>query len=71
MLQLPEALESRGLSARMLLQVHDELVFECPKDELIATAEITQTCMQEAYELCIPLKTDAKAGANWADMQPI
>ncbi len=71
MLRLPEQIESVGLSARMLLQVHDELVFECKHSELTATAALVQKIMQEAYTLRVPLKTDAKAGDNWADMKDL
>jgi DNA polymerase-1 len=69
MLRLPDRLQAEGLSARMLLQVHDELVFECRQSELNSTAELVQQVMQAAYELRVPLKTDAKAGENWADMK--
>ena len=71
MLRLPEQLRDEGLSARMLLQVHDELVFECKQAELQATAKLVQQIMQDAYQLRAPLKTDAKAGENWADMKAI
>jgi DNA polymerase-1 len=71
MLRMPEQLHKAGLSARMLLQVHDELVFECRPDELRATTELVQQVMQAAYVLSIPLKTDAKAGENWADMKAV
>jgi DNA polymerase-1 len=71
MLRLPKALKERGLSAKMLLQVHDELVLECPKNELQDTANIVKNIMQTAYKLSIPLKTDAKAGPNWAEMETI
>jgi DNA polymerase-1 len=71
MLNLPEQLASADLSARMLLQVHDELVLECPEGEIEQTTAIVQDVMQDAYRLVVPLKTDAKAGLNWADMQPL
>lgn len=71
MLQLPGALQAAGLSARMLLQVHDELVLECPRAELLPTTGVTQQVMQQAFTLCVPLKTDAKSGQNWTDMQPV
>lgn len=71
MLRLPEALHQAGLHARMLLQVHDELVLECPKDELAATARLAQHVMQNAFELRVPLKTEARAGPNWSDMTPV
>lgn len=70
MLELPETLQAAGLSAVMLLQVHDELVFECPEDELQETANLVGNVMQNAYELVVPLKTDTKVGENWADMKP-
>jgi DNA polymerase-1 len=71
MLKLPERLEASGLKATMLLQVHDELVFECPAEELRPTAELVEQVMQGAYTLDVPLKTDTKAGENWADMKPL
>jgi DNA polymerase-1 len=71
MLHLPEALKERGLSAKMILQVHDELVIECPQEELQITAKIVKDIMRKAYKLCIPLKTDSKAGHNWAEMESI
>ncbi|MCJ7568797.1 MAG: DNA polymerase I, partial [Anaerolineales bacterium] len=71
MLNLPDRLANAGLSARMLLQVHDELMLECPEGEIEQTATIVHDVMQAAYRLVVPLKTDAKAGSNWADMQPL
>ena len=71
MLRLPLALEQAGLGARMLLQVHDELVLECPQEEIAAATRRVQQVMQEAYSLRVPLKTDARAGPNWADLEPV
>jgi DNA polymerase-1 len=71
MLRLPGQLQQEGLSARMLLQVHDELVFECKQAELQATTKLVRQVMQDAYKLRVPLKTDAKAGENWADMKAL
>ena len=71
MLQLPKSLEKAGLSAKLLLQVHDELVVECPKSELQETSAVVQKVMQKAFKLSIPLKTDAKAGKNWSAMKPV
>jgi DNA polymerase-1 len=71
MLDMPEAIEKAGLKARMLLQVHDELVFECPQEELEPTRQVAEGIMAQAYELSVPLKTDAKAGENWAAMRAI
>ena len=71
MIALPEALEQAELGADMLLQVHDELVFEVPKKELKATTQLVQDVMQSAYKLKVPLKTDAKSGSNWEQMKPL
>ncbi len=71
MIRLPQALEEAGLRARLLLQVHDELVLECDENEIAKTSEVVQRVMQEAFPLRVPLKTDAKAGASWATMEPL
>ncbi len=71
MLRVPKALKQAGLSAKMLLQVHDELVLECPIEELKPTADLVSRVMQAAYPLKIPLQTDARSGPNWNDMSPI
>ena len=71
MLRLPGELRQAGLSGRLLLQVHDELVLECPAGELAETARRATQVMQSAFELRLPLKADAKAGANWAEMRPV
>jgi DNA polymerase-1 len=69
MIRMAAALEAAGLSARMLLQVHDELVFEAPESEVDKTMEIAQEVMERAPEpalkLKVPLKVDARAGDNW------
>ena len=71
MLRVAGALKQAGLSAKMLLQVHDELVLECPIEELELTANLVSRVMQAAYPLKIPLQTDARSGPNWNDMSPI
>ncbi len=71
MLRVPGALKQAGVSAKMLLQVHDELVLECPIEELEPTANLVSRVMQAAYPLKIPLQTDARSGPNWNDMSPI
>jgi DNA polymerase-1 len=71
MLKVPGALNNANLSAKMLLQVHDELVLECPETELVKTADVVQTTMEGAYKLKIPLLTDARSGPNWNEMSPI
>jgi DNA polymerase-1 len=71
MLRVPQALKESGLSAKMLLQVHDELVLECPDEELHETASLVRKVMREAYELDVPLRTDARSGPNWYEMVPV
>jgi len=71
MLHIPSALKDAGLHARMLLQVHDELVLEVPKEELEKTYKLVQAIMASAYQLDIPLSTEARSGPSWGDMKVI
>lgn len=71
MLKLPNALQKAGLNGKMLLQVHDEIVMECSKNELAATARVVQETMQAAYSLSIPLLTEARWGPSWGEMQVV
>jgi DNA polymerase-1 len=68
MLRVPGALKSAGLSARLLMQVHDEVVLEVPRAELAETARVVQTAMEQAYLLDIPLDTEARWGENWGSL---
>jgi len=69
MIRMAAALAEAGLTARMLLQVHDELVFEAPEDEVDKTMEVARAIMENAAEpalrLRVPLKVDARAADNW------
>ncbi|MEJ2123989.1 MAG: DNA polymerase I, partial [Alphaproteobacteria bacterium] len=69
MIRMPEALATEGVKARMLLQVHDELIFEAADAEVDATIKIACQIMERACEpaasLSVPLKVDARAAANW------
>ena len=71
MLDVSAALSDSDLSARMLLQVHDELVLECPVSQLEDTSRLVMDKMSRAFELKVPLKTDARAGVNWGKMEPV
>ena len=71
MLHIPSALKKAGLRAQMLLQVHDELVLEVPKEELEKTVRLVQEIMGSAYKLDIPLLTEARSGPNWGEMKVI
>jgi DNA polymerase-1 len=69
MVRMPDALAKAGVTARMLLQVHDELIFEAPEEEAEKTMEVAQSVMGSAAEpalkLKVPLKVDARAADNW------
>ncbi len=71
MLRVHHNLAQSGLGARMLLQVHDELVLECPVSELEPAARLVQETMEGAYALSIPLKTEARSGPDWGSMAPL
>ena len=69
MIRMPDALKAAGLQARMLLQVHDELVFEAPEAEAEAAIAVARKIMERAAEpalaLSVPLVVEARAAANW------
>lgn len=65
MIQMDEALRERGLKSRMLLQVHDELVFEVPEDEMAEMTKLVPQVMESAIKLDVPLKADVSVGTNW------
>ena len=67
MVKLPAALREAGLSARMLLQVHDELMFEAPEAEAAATAILVRDVMQAAAVLTVPLVVETGIGSSWAE----
>ena len=66
MIRLPGALSAAKLKARMLLQVHDELLFEVPEKELDKTKDVARKIMESAASLTVPLVVDTGVGDNWA-----
>ena len=62
-------LKERKLRSRMVLTVHDELVLDCPKQELREAAELVRQAMEQAYPLRVPLVVEIKAGPNWFEME--
>ena len=66
MTRLPQALEEAGLAARLLLQVHDELLFEAPEEQADATAAVAKRVMEGAATLSVPLVVETGSGRNWA-----
>jgi DNA polymerase-1 len=71
MVHVSKALKENDLRGHILLQVHDELVLECPLMELKKTAQIVRTMMENAYNLVIPLKTEARSGHDWGNLSVI
>lgn len=68
MIHLPEAIKKAGLKTRMILQVHDELIFEVPESELEEATKLVTQVMESALELSVPLLTEARVGHNWAEL---
>ena len=71
MLHVDKALSESKSSAQMVLQVHDELLFECPEGEVRALADLVRDAMQNAYPLDVPLRAEVKSGHNWWDVTPV
>jgi DNA polymerase-1 len=67
MVRLPRALRDAGLKARMLLQVHDELVFEVPEAEVEATSALVRSIMESVATLRVPLSVEVGQGHSWAE----
>lgn len=67
MIRLDAEFESLRLKSRMLLQVHDELVFECPADELAQVSRLVKAAMEGVAQLKVPLLAECGTGANWRD----
>jgi DNA polymerase-1 len=71
MIRLHDELHARRLKTKMTLQVHDELVFECPADEVRVVAPLVREIMENAYALEAKLKVDISIGQNWDEMREV
>lgn len=71
MIRLPAELEKQGLHAPIILQVHDELLLECPEEELDRTRAVVQEVMENITTLSVPLLTEAKSGTNWGNLSAV
>jgi DNA polymerase-1 len=69
MINLEREIEKNSLKSQMLLQVHDELIFEVPSAELKEMKAIVPELMTSAIELSVPLKAAVKTGPNWGEME--
>ena len=67
MVRLPKAMREAGLTARLLLQVHDELLFEAPEAEVVALRALAKQVMESAATLSVPLVVETGVGRTWAD----
>lgn len=67
MIDMDDALKDKGLKTRLLLQVHDELIFEAPEEELEILKKLVPDVMENALELKVPLKVDYAYGPTWFD----
>ena len=67
MVRVDERLREEGLEGRLLLQVHDELIVECPEAEEDAVRKVLKEEMEHVVEYSVPLIVDAKAGKTWAE----
>jgi len=70
MIKAMDALRREKLAARMILQVHDELVFEVPEAEVERTGAVVKAAMEQAAELAVPLVVEIGVGKNWMDAKP-
>jgi DNA polymerase-1 len=67
MVDVDAALTAEGCRARMILQVHDELVFEAPPEEAVAVGELAKQRMESVFELSAPLIVEVGSGRNWRE----
>ena len=70
MIAIARRLREEGHASKMILQIHDELVFEVPDAELDTIAELVVNEMQTVLSLRVPLQVDVKSGDNWAECEP-
>jgi len=69
MIVIDQEMKNKGLKARMILQVHDELVFETPEEEVDPLKKMVKHCMEAAVELRVPLIVQLFTGRNWAELK--
>ncbi|HEY6338821.1 MAG TPA: DNA polymerase, partial [Candidatus Sulfotelmatobacter sp.] len=69
MIRIDAVLRERNLKSRMTLQVHDELVFEVPENEIEIMKSLVREHMEQAHALAVPLQVDMGVGPNWRDLE--
>jgi len=71
MIEIDRRLVAENFRTRMILQVHDELLFEGPQGEMERLTPLVKTAMEQVHPLSVPLVVDIKIGPNWRDMDPV
>ena len=71
MIQIHNEFRKAKFRAKLILQIHDELVFDLPKSELKKIIPIVRQNMEEAVSLNVPIKVNLKCGPNWSEMSPV
>lgn len=68
MISIKSEMEKKNMKSRMLLQVHDEVIFEIENGEEKAMEDLVRSCMEGAYKLSIPLRVSIEFGQSWGEM---
>jgi DNA polymerase-1 len=71
MVNIHRELAEHGFKSKMILQVHDELIFDSPPEEIDRLKELVKHCMENALLLDVPLVVDIKIGRNWYDVKKV
>ena len=71
MIRIQHALEEKNWKTRMILQVHDELVFEVPVEELERATRLIKAMMEGVAKLDVPIQVEMKIGKNWYEAEPM
>lgn len=71
MVKISEQIKDSGLKSKMILQIHDELVFDLPVTELDILTRLVKEKMEQVKKLDVPIKIDMKKGKNWLDMETV
>jgi DNA polymerase-1 len=71
MVNIHNEIKKNAFKSQMIMQVHDELIFDVKKEELTSLAKLVKKNMENVLKLSIPIKVDIKAGKNWYEMEPL
>ena len=69
MIEVDNCITKKGLKSKLIIQVHDELVFSVPKDEIEEMKELVTNIMENTYKLLVPVKVQVDVGDNWYDVK--